>query len=269
MTATRESSGKDLARQALAQYKALAKQVPATKAAHGRNQSKRVGARYGDGRDPKPLSAVIDQLAEDGDLKAGTQGGSIRDRWNQLCPEGLRGKIEPVGYAKARACLLLKPANPTVAAYLRTMYGPTLVKHLQEQGAAVRAIRVTNVGPITDPVQQEEELAPAPELPVKRRETASPGYRAALAAHQAHAAERPVTEIQQRIQAAAHAQTEALRAKREDPAGHRDAVWFTSDLEEKAAAAREQARQVAIRRARAERADRGPALPTTVFQRTA
>lgn len=258
------TSGANLARQALASWKAAAKTRPAT----GATKPRKKRAQYGDARDPVGLGAVLKQLGAEQDWKTGMDGGNIVDQWPTLCPE-LVGKVQPVSLDVA-GCLTLQPASPAYATHLR-MLGAQLVARLQEKGVPVRAIRPLRPGRTaapTVPAVADRPEQPAEPGPVKTRETASPGYRAALAAHQAHAADRPDTEIQQRIRSAAHAQSEALRAKRETPDGHRDAVWFTSDIEEKAAAEREQARQAAIRRARAERAGRAPEVPT-VFQRTA
>lgn len=261
-----EPSGQDLARMALANWKAARKNAPATGAT--RPRKKRRGAQYGDARDPVGLGSVITQLGEEREWKTAVKGGTLADQWQELCPE-LVGKVAPAAFDAGSGRLDLRPASPTYAAHLRIL-GPQLLARLQAKDVPVRAIRVLAPGGLPDQAPGiAGTRARAPEAPIKTRDDASAGYQAALAAHQAHAANLPATEIQQRIQAAADAQSEALRAHREDPDGHRDAVWFTSDLEEKAAAAREQARQEAVRRARAERADRGPALPATAFQRTA
>lgn len=260
-----DTTGPDLARQALAGWKATAKKTAATGATKPRKKRR---AQYGDARDPVGLGAVLGRIGEENDWKTGVQGGSLTDQWKSLCPE-LVGHVEPAGLDPATGRLDLRPGHDTARAHLRVL-GPQLVTRLQAKGMPVRTIRVLRVGTLTTAAPTLPVTpAPQPEAPIKTRDDASAGYLAALAAHQAHAAALPATEIQQRIQAAANAQTEAIRARRENPEGHRDAVWFAADLEEKAVAAREQARQVAIRRARAERADRGPALPTTVFQRTA
>ncbi|MFF9787240.1 DciA family protein [Streptomyces nigrescens] len=260
---TDTSSGQDLARQALASWKATAKKTAATAATKPRKKRR---AEYGDARDPVGLGAVIGRISEENEWKTGVQGGSLTDQWASLCPE-LVGHVEPAGFDPATGRLDLRPGHHTAATQLRIL-GPQLVTRLQQKGLPVRSIRPLRVGPLTTAAPAPGTPAPQPEAPIKTRGGASPGYRAALAAHQAHAASLPATEIQQRIQAAAHAQTEALRANREDPAGHRDAVWFVNDLEEKAAADREQTRQAAIRRARDQKAGRAPEI-RTVFQRTA
>ncbi|MGW7636049.1 DciA family protein [Streptomyces decoyicus] len=259
-----QTSGPDLARQALASWKATAKKTAATGATKPRKKRR---AQYSDGRDPVGLVSVLGKLGEENEWRVGVQGGTLTDQWATLCPE-LAGHVEPAGLDPATGRLDLRPGHHTAATQLRIL-GPQLVTRLQQKGVPVRTIRVLRVGTLATAVPALPDApAPQPEAPIKTRDEASVGYRAALAAHQAHAAERPASEIQQRIQAAAEAQTNALRTKRENPDEHRDAVWFVNDLEEKAAAEREQTRQAAIRRARDQKAGGVPEVPT-VFQRTA
>ena len=259
---TEATSGPDLARQALASWKAAAKTRPAT----GATKPRKKRAQYGDARDPVGLGAVLKQLGTEQEWKTGMAGGNIVDQWPTLCPE-LVGKVQPVSL-DATGCLILQPASPTYGAHLR-MLGDQLVSRLQGKGVPVRAIRVLAPGalPTAAPAIVDSSTASA-EAPIKTRAEASAGYHAALEANQSSKTNRPDTEIQQRIKAAAEAQSEALRAKREAPDEHRDAVWFTSDLEDTAAAEREQVRQAAIRRARDQKAGRAPEV-RTAFQRTA
>lgn len=261
---TEQPAGPDLARQALASWKAAAKSRPATGATKPRKKRR---AQYGDGRDPVGLGSVLGKLGEENEWKVGVKGGSIGDQWASLCPE-LVGHVEPAGLDPATGRLDLRPSHNTAATQLRWL-GPQLVTRLQAKGMPVRTIRVLRVGPLSTPAPAAVDgPAPQPEAPIKTRADASPGYRAALDAAQAGKTARPATEIQQRIRAAAEAQAQAIRAMREDPDEHRDAVWFVTDLEEAAAAEREKTRQEAIRRARDQKASSAPAVPT-VFQRTA
>ncbi|MEU7435705.1 DciA family protein [Streptomyces sioyaensis] len=259
-----EPAGKDLARLALANWKATAKKTAAAGAAKPRKKRR---AQYGDGRDPVGLGSVLEQLGAENEWKTAVAAGSLTDQWAALCPE-LVGHVEPAGFYPATGRLDLLPGHHTAATQLRIL-GPQLVTRLQQKGLPVRSIRPLRVGPLTTAAPAIPHTpAPQHEAPIKTRSDASAGYQAALAAHQAHATNLPATEIQQRIKAAAHAQTEALRVNREDPADHRDAVWFVNDLEEKATADREQTRQAAIRRARDEKACGVPEV-RTAFQRTA
>lgn len=268
---TAEPTGPDLARQALASWKAAAKSRPPAGATKARKKGKR--AQYGDGRDPKPVADVLERLAVEYNWRRPSAAGQLMARWEQVAPQGLAALASPERYdpdtrtlhlvaASYPAAAKLRPTAPQIAAALNKAVGAdtvAVVKVLQPGSARHRP---------AEPFPVEAAAAPPP-LPTPTPPVPpSAGYQAALAAHQAHAASLPATEMQQRIKAAAVAHTEALRAKREDLEAHRDAVWFTSDLEEKAAAEREQTRQEAIRRARAEKAGHGPIAPT-VFQRTA
>lgn len=259
-----EPAGKDLARLALANWKATAKKTAATGATKPRKKRR---AQYGDGRDPVGLGAVLGRLGEENEWKTGVQAGSLTDRWASLCPE-LVGHVEPAGFDPATGRLDLRPAHNTAATQLRWL-GPQLVTRLQEKGLPVRSIRPLRVGPLTTAAPAIPDTpAPQPETPIKTRDDASPGYRAALEAHQAHATDRTQTDVQQHARAAAERQTAAMRAHREDADSHTEAVWFANDLEETTAADHETTRQAAIRRARDQKAGRAPALPT-VLQRTA
>uniref|UniRef100_UPI0030DFBF8F DciA family protein n=1 Tax=Streptomyces tubercidicus TaxID=47759 RepID=UPI0030DFBF8F len=261
---TGQPSGPDLARQALASWKAAAKTRPATGATKPRKKRR---AQYNDGRDPVGLGTVLGRIGEENEWKVGVQGGSLTDQWATLCPE-LVGHVEPAGLDPATGRLDLHPGHHTAATQLRIL-GPQLVTRLQQKGVPVRTIRILRVGTLaTKAPALPDAPAPQPEAPIKTRADASPGYHHALDAAQAGKTALPSTEMQQRIQAAAHAQTEALRARRENPDEHRDAVWFVNDLEETAAAEREQTRKAAIRRARDQKAGGVPEVPT-VFQRTA
>lgn len=266
---TAEPTGPDLARQALASWKAAAKSRPPTGATKARKKGKR--AQYSDGRDPKPVADVLERLAVEYNWRRPSAAGQLMARWEQVAPQGLAALASPERYdpdtrtlhlvaASYPAAAKLRPTAPQIAAALNKAVGVdtvAVVRVLQPGSARHRP---------TEPFPEEAAAAPPPLPPPPVPPSA--GYQAALAAHQAHAASLPATEMQQRIKAAAVAHTEALRAKREDLEAHRDAVWFTSDLEEAAAKEREKTRQAAIRRARDQKAGHGPDLPT-VFQRTA
>lgn len=259
-----EGSGKDLARLALANWKATAKKTAATGVTKTWKKHKR--AQYGDARDPVGLGEVITRLGEENEWRTGVQGGSLTDRWAELCPE-LVGKVAPAGYDPATGRLDLRPASPAYAANLRIL-GPQLVTRLQAKGAPVRAIRVLAPGALPNEASAAPTSQPATDRPAPAPAPPPAGYTAAIEAHLKASPKRRDTEIQQRIKAAADAQTEAIRANREAPEAHRDAVWFVNDLEEKATAEREQTRQAAIRRAREQKAGRAPEL-RTAFQQTA
>ncbi|MFG2532796.1 DciA family protein [Streptomyces sp. NPDC048516] len=261
-----EPSGKDICREALAAYKKSTWAIPANKQSNNPKRPRIV--RRGTGRDPVGLGSVVETLSTDQDWQTGIKGSSLRDRWNELCPTELCGKVEPTSYDKTRGCLTLKPSSDAAASFLR-MFGQQLVTSLQKQGAPVRAIRLERVGPLSSGQPAAPELTQEPVAlgPVKTRDTASPGYRAAFEAIKATA--RTETDVQQRTRAAAERQTAAMRTHREPDDEHAEAVWFADDLEAKNRAERD---QLIRRLAREHKADReAGSIPEirTAFQRTA
>ncbi|MGV9278135.1 DUF721 domain-containing protein [Streptomyces griseosporeus] len=221
MTETPQLSGKDLARQALAAYKATARTAPAN--APAKTRRKRV-TRPGDGRDPVRLSTALQGLGADLPMDAGVAGGSVIDQWPTLCPQYV-GFVEPAGYDPATGRLDLRPSSPAYASQLRLL-GGQLAKQINDKmgKTVVRTIRVLPVGQVaasrpTADIQQ----AARPEGPVKTRETASPGYRAAREAALAYRPERQPTNPY--VVEAMQRQEAALRANRQPEAEHTDAHW--------------------------------------------
>lgn len=265
MTDGSAPSGPDLARQALASWKAARKNAPAPGASKPRKNRR---AQQGDGRDPVGLGPVLERLSTEREWKTSVAGGSLTDRWPQLCPE-LVGKVAPVHLDADTGRLDLRPASPAYGEHLR-LFDRHLVARLQAHSVPVRSLRVLAPGPLPEaaPPPAAESPVPREDPPVKTRVDGCAGYHAAIAAHQAAAEHRTDTEIQQRTRAAAEEQVRAMRAHREPEHANRDAFWFTRDLEETAAADPEQVRQAAIRRARDQKAGRAPAVPTA-FQHTA
>ncbi|MYW49625.1 DUF721 domain-containing protein [Streptomyces sp. SID161] len=184
MTETPQLSGKDLARQSLAAYKATARTAPAPGPA--RAKRKRV-TRRGDGRDPISLAAAITGLGADLPLEAGLAGGNLLDQWPDLCPQYV-GHVEPAAYDEQTGRLDLRPATHAYAAQLRLL-GGQLAKQINDKlgRPTVRGIRVLPVGNITTtaPAPATPQTS-EPQGPVKTRETASPGYRATLEAALTH-----------------------------------------------------------------------------------
>jgi hypothetical protein len=258
---TEQPAGPDLARQALASWKATAKKTTATGATKPRKKRR---AQYGDGRDPVGLGSVLTRLGEENEWKTAVQGGSILDRWPELCPD-LIGKVAPVAFDAASGRLDLRPASPTYATHLRLL-GPQLVTRLQAKGTPVRTLRVLTPGALPNQaaVIDDEAPAAAPEAPIRTRADATPGYRAALEAHQKHArTDHGNTALKEAIAAAAN----RAPVLRERDCEFTDAEAFREDLEERAAKSAD-ARARALAVARAEKAGCGP-IPPTVFQRTA
>jgi predicted nucleic acid-binding Zn ribbon protein len=260
MAETPSASGADLARQALAAARATAKNRPAV----GPKKPRRTRAARGEGRDPQGLGQLLERMTAEQGWTDNLGGGNLIDQWAHICPTELATTVQPVAYDADRGLLSLRPSSPAYATQLR-LFQQQLAKHLNTQlgRPAVRAIRVLPVGattPTADGVPEPQQPA-EPEAPVRTRETASPGYRAALEAALAHRTEpRPtdpyVTEALER-------QETALRTKREPEDAHRDAIWELDRLASQEVDRSEAVRRAAIARKRAEAA--GTALPRRLF----
>jgi hypothetical protein len=174
------ASGKDLARQALAAYKATAKTAPATK---GKQRLKK--ATRGPGREPVGLGGVLGHISTEQGWDLAREGGSIRDQWATLCPE-LVGHAEPVAYDPEQRRLDIRPVSPVYATHLRVsshMLCGRINKKLGKD--VVRTINVLKVGAVAaEPSSRHEPITRTAAAlgPVKTRETASAGYQATLAA---------------------------------------------------------------------------------------
>ena len=217
MTDTPQLSGKDLARQALAAYKATARTAPAP----AKPRRKRV-TRRGDGRDPVSLASALQCLGADLPLDAGIAGGNLLGRWPELCPQYI-GRVEAASYDEQSGRLDLRPGSHAYASQLRLL-GGQMAKQINDKlgQPTVRTIRVLPVGPLATPTAALVGAEPVePQGPVKTRETASAGYREALAAVLEHRPEPRHTDPY--IAAALERQEAALRANRApEPAAELD-----------------------------------------------
>lgn len=250
MTDTPQLVGADLARMALANARAAAKTAPAT--GPTRPKPKPTIRRDG-GRDPIRLATAITDLGADIPLEAGVAGGNVIDQWPTLCPQ-YAGLVQPVHYDDTTGRLDLRPATHAYAAQLRIL-GGQLARQINDKlgKPVVRTIRVLPVGTIDSTQTAAPTTSQAkPDEPVKTRETASAGYRAALEAALTHRPDRTPTNPY--VADAIARQETALRANRQAENEHRDAVW---EIDRLAAAETDQAqavRRAAIARARHERA---------------
>jgi hypothetical protein len=221
MTDTPQLSGKDLAFQALAAYKATARTTPTAKPARAKTSRM---ARTGDRRDPMSLADAIAGLNADLPLEAGVSGGTVLDQWTTLCPQ-YDGLVQAVAYDDTRGRLDVRPTSHAYAAQLRLL-GGQVAKHINDKmgRVVVRTIRVLPVGAIEQPAAYTAVYAePSTEAPVKTRETASPGYRAALEAALTHRPDHAPTDPY--TVEAMRRQEAALRAGRQPESEHREAVW--------------------------------------------
>ncbi|GGU62008.1 DciA family protein [Streptomyces lavendofoliae] len=189
-----QQSGRDLARQALAAYKATRRTHPAGKpATKPRTRSRDRGS----GRDPVAFGAVLGTLGAEQGWDTALKGGSLTDRWATICPTQYAGKLRPTAFDPASGTLQLVTDSPAVATDLRIL-GSMLIQHLNKQLPAsagkgpIRRLAV-QLGSVADrsPATAPTPPGPAPELaPVRTREAASPGYQRARAAALAHKPDR-------------------------------------------------------------------------------
>lgn len=249
MTETPQLSGRDLARQALAAYKATARTAPTPSTKPKRKKVMRPGS----GRDPISLAAAITGLGADIPLEAGLAGGSIIDQWPALCPQ-YDGLVQPVAYDEKTGRLDLRPGSHSYAAQLRLL-GGQLAKQINDKMGrmVVRTIRVLPVGAI-DTSQHSAQIKqqPQPDAPAKTRADGCPGYQDARAIVLEH--KPPAPPVNPYVAEAMRRQETALRAGRQPDTEHREAVWAEADaaaasgpvpgsVEESLARARAYARQ--------------------------
>ncbi|MFE3381687.1 DciA family protein [Streptomyces anulatus] len=183
------ASGADLARLAFQAARSAAKTRPTTKP-----QLRTARPIRGERRDPAGLGSVIGNLTTELGWDGGMNGGSILERWPDLCPQYV-GHIEPVHYDPQAGRLDLRPASPAYATQLRLL-GGQLCKQINDKAGQnlVRSVRVLPPGPITaQPTQATSAPGrPTVERPVRTRDTACDGYKEALAA--IRRAEQPPTD---------------------------------------------------------------------------
>ena len=175
------ASGADLARQALAAYKATSKTAPSTTPKPRTRRPVR-----GERRDPAGLGSVLAAVSGELGWQAGVQGGDLLERWPDLCPQYV-GRVEPAHYDPQARRLDLRPSSPAYATQLRLL-GGQLCKQINDKMGrdVVRSIRVLPVGALSGDESSSRPAATTSSAagpgPVKTRETASAGYRATLAA---------------------------------------------------------------------------------------
>lgn len=249
------ASGRDLARQALAQYKATAKQNPGP----ARKKPRRTRTDRTGGRDPVGFGAVLAGLNIDYEWGVALDGGSILDQWATLCPQFV-DTVQPIAYDPQSGRLDLRPASHAYAANLRLL-GGQLCKQINDKVGkmVVRSIRVLPVGAITPPNAPQGPAEPSQDTgPVITRDTASPGYQRTLEAHREHRGDpdRPANPY---VAAALERQNQALRDRREPETAFTDAVAAHDNLiEQQPTDSLEASLRAARARAAADRSGREP-----------
>lgn len=258
-----EPTGADLARQMLNIARAEARKRGTTPA----RPKRRVRMPLNNGRDPVGVGNVIDQLAEAYGWRKPSAGAQVIIRWAELVPD-LARLAEPERYDADTQTLHLRPVSAAAGTQLR-LTASRIPTQLNERTGAetVRAVRILSPGGTAGrPAETPAAVHPAASepTPVRTRETASAGYRQALAAHQEKKTAHD-DNLAPAVRAAIEAQDQALREHREDPDAFADARELVEDLRARAQAAADPRRQ-AIARARAERAGHALDVPRVLDQ---
>ncbi|MEU2856570.1 DciA family protein [Streptomyces syringium] len=226
----------------------------------------RTAAARRDGREPTGFAAVLQGLMADRAWDIPAAGGSILDQWPAIAAAispNLPAHIAAVAFHAESGQLDVRPDTPAYATQLRLITPRIIAAANETTGTTtVRTVRVLPAGPVAAPGARAADIAPAVTIaleaaPVKPRETASPGYQEALAAHQASKKGQAVAP---EIRAAAERQ--ARDQAREPEALFGDGHQCLEELRERAtcmgrAASVDAGRARALKRVAAERADRG------------
>ncbi|WP_327259818.1 MULTISPECIES: DciA family protein [unclassified Streptomyces] len=264
-----ELSGVDLARVALHQAREAAKKRGDSEARAPRRRRTRVVQR--EGREPSGFAAVLQGLMADRAWELPAAGGTVLDRWPEIAaavaPQ-LPDQVQAVAFHPETGELDLRPDSPAYATQLRLISARIAAAVNDGAGTqVVRSIRVLAVGAM-GPAPRETATAPsavAPEMLVKTREMASAGFQQTLAAHQGTWTDR---HVDQGIAEAVERQTRAMRELSRRAFPEPEAVPDDQPAPIEAAAVvqrrrnAEATRALALRRARAERAQRAGAVAT-------
>ncbi|MFF5638241.1 DciA family protein [Streptomyces sp. NPDC012825] len=198
MSPAPETSGVDLARQALLAAREAAK---AKKSEVRQKPRRRTTTVVRDGRAPLAFGAAIGMMMTERGLIAPAAGGSVLAQWDTIltaaAPE-LAGHVRAVAVDEESGRLDLVPDAPAYATQARWC-APKLLAAANQAvpGASIRAVHVLAPAAraVTTSATSPAAADPAPRPvvpagPVKTRETASAGYRRALEAHRAVAPPR-------------------------------------------------------------------------------
>ncbi|GGV89904.1 DciA family protein [Streptomyces massasporeus] len=208
MTENSQLSGVDLARVALRAAKAAAQTNGCGRTVQPKPRTTRVTRR--DGREPMGLGATIDALVTERAWELPAAGAMLRDRWAAIAPE-LAGHVAAVGYDADSGRLTMCPESSAWATKARLEQTRIIAAANESAGrTVVRALRILAPGtvPVSGPADANLQPVGVSAGPVRTRETASPGYHRALAAHQEAA--RP-SRVDPAIAEAVERQTRAMR----------------------------------------------------------
>ncbi|WP_435611056.1 DUF721 domain-containing protein [Streptomyces sp. C10-9-1] len=269
MSSAPETSGVDLARQALLAAREAAK----ARMTEARQKPKRRTTTVRDGRAPLAFGTAIEMMMTEQGLVAPAAGGSVLARWETIltaaAPE-LAGHVKATGFDEESGRLDVVPDAPAYGTKVRWI-APRLIAAANSAvpEANVRAVhvlapaaRTTTTAMSSAAVDDPAPQRAVPAGPERTRESASDGYHRALAAHRAVAPPRQedsalaaavVRQEQVRRELAATAFPD-IEQDQED-----EVPTSLEDVRAQQRQAAEAVRAAAIRRARAERAGQADA----------
>ncbi|EYT77970.1 hypothetical protein CF54_39805 [Streptomyces sp. Tu 6176] len=163
-----------------------------------------------DGREPMDLEAAIGALVTERAWELPAAGATLRERWAAIAPE-LAGHVAAVAYDADSGRLTVCPESAAWATKARLEQTRIIAAANQSAGrTVVRALRILAPGTVAAPEPADSDPEPwcAPAGPPRTRDTASDGYRRALAAHQEAA---PPSRVDPAIAEAVERQTAAMR----------------------------------------------------------
>jgi predicted nucleic acid-binding Zn ribbon protein len=178
-----EMSGVDLARVALRAAMAQARQNGGGHKAKAKPRPVRTVRR--DGREPIGLGAAIGALVTERAWELPAAGATLRERWAAIAPE-LAGHVAAVPYDADCGRLTVCPESSAWATKTRLEQTRIVAAANESAGrTVVRSLRILapSAVPVPEPADVDPEPPAAPAGPPRTRETASDGYRRALAAH--------------------------------------------------------------------------------------
>ncbi|WP_331761872.1 DciA family protein [Streptomyces sp. NBC_01546] len=192
MSQTLQPSGVDLARVAL---RAAREAVKKSGALTAKSKLRLTRTLRRDGRAPLGLGEAFTALIAERGWDAPTVGARLCDRWAALVP-GLAAHVTALAFYLDSGQLTVCPESTAWATRTRLEQIRVIEAINRAAGrTVVRALRILPPGAVPAPDRAgmaPVALADATTGPVKTRETASAGYRRALAAHQAVASPRGV-----------------------------------------------------------------------------
>lgn len=212
-------TGIDLARVALQNARAAAKNQPQPKRRMGASAPRRV--RTG-GRDPIGFAAAIEQMMAERGWDMAAKGGSILDQWPTTASElELAGKVAAVKFDDESRTLHLRPISRAYGLQLDLHQRKIIATVNARVGdGTVQALKVLAHGAVDTlapaPTSAADTTDPRPVQPAVPAATKpkNPGYLAAIAAHNEHKSTRN-HEMDARVREAAERQNQALTRRRE------------------------------------------------------